>query len=70
MSRASATAGRPLFARTIASLRTYAALAAGFRRYATYRQATLAAISTDSVFGSLQRIVVDLDEVLPVPAAR
>jgi ABC-2 type transport system permease protein len=59
VSRVTATAGRPLFARTIASLRIYAALAAaGFRRYATYRQATLAAISTNSVFGFLRCYVL------------
>jgi len=37
----------------ILSLRVYAALAsAGFRRYATYRQATVAAAFTNSIFGS------------------
>ena len=41
------------------SLRTYAALAAaGFRRYATYRQATLAAAFTNSVFGFLRCYVL------------
>jgi ABC-2 type transport system permease protein len=55
VSRVTATAGRLLLVRTIASMRMYAALAAaGFRRYATYRQATLAAISTNSVFGFLR----------------
>src|SRR5439155_10705349 len=41
------------------SLRTYAALAAaGFRRYATYRQATLAAAFTNSIFGFLRCYVL------------
>jgi ABC-2 type transport system permease protein len=37
------------------ALRVYAALArAGFRRYATYRQATIAGVSTNIVFGFLR----------------
>ena len=40
-------------------LRAYLALAgAGFRRYSTYRQATVAAIVTNSVFGSLRCAIV------------
>jgi ABC-2 type transport system permease protein len=40
-------------------IRAYLALAAaGFRRYATYRQATLAAAATNSVFGFLRCAVV------------
>jgi ABC-2 type transport system permease protein len=42
-----------------ASARAYVALAAaGFRRYATYRQATVAAVVTNSVFGFLRCAVM------------
>lgn len=47
---------RPHTATTVVrTVRVYAALArAGFRRYATYRQATLAGMTTNSVFGFMR----------------
>ena len=55
MRAVNATLGRPLLASHPATIRMYAALvAAGFRRYATYRQAMVAAMITNSVFGFLR----------------
>jgi ABC-2 type transport system permease protein len=52
---ANATLGRSLLTSHPATIRMYAALAAaGFRRYATYRQAMVAATVTNSVFGFLR----------------
>src|SRR5262245_51952888 len=49
----------PVAAATLASGRTYLAfLVAGFRRYATYRQAVIAGIVTNSVFGFLRTAVL------------
>jgi ABC-2 type transport system permease protein len=51
--------GRGLIALRTSSIPTYAALvAAGFRRYATYQQATVAAIFTNVVFGFLRSYVL------------
>jgi ABC-2 type transport system permease protein len=53
------TATRQGLTSQILSLRVYAALAsAGFRRYATYRQATVAAAFTNSTFGFLRCFVL------------
>jgi ABC-2 type transport system permease protein len=55
VSRDAATVGRSLFV----TLGMYAALAAAeFRRYATYRQALIAAMFTNSVFGFLRCFVL------------
>lgn len=52
MRAVNATTGRSLFDSHPATIRMYAALTlAGFRRYATYRQATVASAVTNSVFG-------------------
>ena len=54
-----ARAAEPVTAATLASSRTYLAfLVAGFRRYATYRQAMVAGIVTNSVFGFLRTAVL------------
>jgi ABC-2 type transport system permease protein len=54
-----ATAGRPGDANFTAHVRTFFAIAAsGFRRYSTYRQATVAAAATNSMFGFLRSYVL------------
>ncbi len=59
MSADLATAGRSTDARQYRQLPTLVALAvAGFRRFATYRQATVASIFTNSVFGYLRCFVL------------
>jgi ABC-2 type transport system permease protein len=66
VSRVAAIAGRRLQLPQLPALRTYAALAsAGSRRYATYRQATVAAIFTNTVFGFLRCSVL----LAVIPAA-
>jgi ABC-2 type transport system permease protein len=57
--RFAATPGRARFASRIGAFQLYSALAiAGFRRYATYRQAVVAATFTNSVFGFLRCYVL------------
>lgn len=54
-----ATVPRPRGTRKTAGGHAFLALAgSGFRRYATYRQATLASIATNSVFGFLRCFVL------------
>lgn len=53
------TAARRIAARSSIPLQTFSVLAkAGFRRYSTYRQATMAGIFTNSVFGFLRCFVL------------
>lgn len=59
MRRVAATAGRAREGGRTGAFRMYLALAkAGFRRYATYRQALVAAMFTNSVFGFLRCYVL------------
>jgi ABC-2 type transport system permease protein len=54
-----ATATRPGAANFIANIRTFHAIAvSGFHRHATYRQATVAAAATNSMFGLLRTYVL------------
>lgn len=53
------TAARRIAARSPIPLQTFSVLAkAGFRRYSTYRQATVAGIFTNTVFGFLRCFVI------------
>jgi len=57
--QATATSAHPIRLRPDVPYRTFGALvSAGFRRYSTYRQATVAGISTNVVFGFLNCYVV------------
>lgn len=59
MDQATATSARPIRLRPPVPYRTFAALvSAGFRRYSTYRQATVAGICTNVVFGFLNCYVL------------
>lgn len=59
MGLVTATAAHDTSGNLLAHLRTYAALTgAGFRRYATYRQATVAGAFTNTVFGFLRCYVL------------
>jgi ABC-2 type transport system permease protein len=59
VSQLTLTAARRVAARSPIPLHAFAVLAkAGFRRYSTYRQATIAGIFTNSVFGFLRCFVI------------
>lgn len=59
MSRVTATAVRPTSRTLLAQIRTYAVLGrSGFRRWATYRQATVAGAVTNTVFGFIRCYVL------------
>ncbi len=59
MSRLTFTPARPIAARSPIPLHAFGVLAkAGFRRYSTYRQATVAGIVTNSIFGFLRCFIL------------
>lgn len=59
MDHGTATSARPMWPRPPVPYRTFGALvSAGFRRYSTYRQATVAGIATNTVFGFLNCYVL------------